>query len=65
MKLGWTDPVTGAFNKASSVQLANSIKTSDDEARRKACWEVRLRRSCEGSAWSGWVWFSVGVCSQV
>ena len=42
MKLGWTDPATGVFNKASSVQLSNSIKTSDEEAKRKACWEVTL-----------------------
>ncbi len=43
MKLGWTDSATGEFNKASSVQLSNTIKTCDDEAKRKACWEVTLR----------------------
>ena len=41
MKLGWTDPATGDFNKASSVLLSNTMKTSDEEPKRKACWEVR------------------------
>ena len=42
MKLGWTDPETGDFNKASSVLLSNTMKTSDEEPKRKACWEVRV-----------------------
>lgn len=29
----------GTFHKASSVQLRNSMRTSDDEATRKACYE--------------------------
>ena len=41
MSLGYKDPVTGEFQKVSSVQLSNTMKTSDDEAKRKACWEVR------------------------
>ncbi|PSC69592.1 peptidase M3 [Micractinium conductrix] len=38
MALGWTD-AQGTFHKASSVQLRNSMRTSDDEATRKACYE--------------------------
>ncbi|KAI9364898.1 oligoendopeptidase [Zopfochytrium polystomum] len=39
MKLGYTDPATGEFVKASSAQLRNKIRTSPDEALRKACYE--------------------------
>ncbi|PNH00062.1 hypothetical protein TSOC_014130, partial [Tetrabaena socialis] len=39
MALGYTDPATSEFVKASSVQLRNSLRVSDDEATRKACYE--------------------------
>lgn len=42
MTLGYTDPATGAFVKASSVSIRNTMRVSDDEATRKACFEVRL-----------------------
>ncbi|KAL4458233.1 hypothetical protein ABPG75_013098 [Micractinium tetrahymenae] len=38
MALGYTD-TQGAFHKASSVQLRNKMRTDDDEAMRKACYE--------------------------
>lgn len=41
MALGYTNPATGEFVKASSVQLRNTMRVSDDEATRKACYEVR------------------------
>ncbi|KAG2444565.1 hypothetical protein HXX76_001310 [Chlamydomonas incerta] len=39
MSLGYTDPASGEFKKASSVQLRNTMRVSDDEATRKACYE--------------------------
>ena len=39
MKLGYTDPATGSFNACSSVQLRTRMRTSSDEAERKACFE--------------------------
>ena len=39
MKLGYTRPSDGEFVTASSVQLRNTMKTSADEAERKACYE--------------------------
>jgi hypothetical protein len=44
MALGYTDPKTGTFTKGSSVQLRNIMRVSDDEATRKACYEVRSGR---------------------
>jgi len=45
---------TGDFNKASSVLLSNTMKTSDEEPKRKACWEVRaMLRSCAVAAGRG------------
>ena len=41
MALGYKDPAGGDFRKVSSVQLSNTMKTAEDEATRKACWEVR------------------------
>ena len=40
MRLGYRDPRSGEFRKASSVQLRNTMRTNPDEATRKACWEV-------------------------
>lgn len=39
MTLGYTHPITGEFIKASSVQLRNLLRTSDDPAIRLACLE--------------------------
>ncbi|GFR51274.1 hypothetical protein Agub_g13582 [Astrephomene gubernaculifera] len=39
MSLGYTDPASGTFRPASSVQLRNSLRVSDQEATRKACYE--------------------------
>lgn len=39
MDLGYTDPESGTFIKASSVQLRNSMRSSDSEPLRKACLE--------------------------
>ncbi|KAI3435664.1 hypothetical protein D9Q98_001722 [Chlorella vulgaris] len=39
MALGYADPQGGAFHKASSVQLRNTMRTSDDEAVRRAAYE--------------------------
>ena len=39
MKLGYTDPKTGEFVSASSVELSIKIRTHTDEATRKACFE--------------------------
>eukprot|EP01065_Artemidia_motanka_P006153 TRINITY_DN13013_c0_g1_i1.p1 TRINITY_DN13013_c0_g1~~TRINITY_DN13013_c0_g1_i1.p1 ORF type:complete len:663 (+),score=219.50 TRINITY_DN13013_c0_g1_i1:126-1991(+) len=39
MKLGYTDPSTGEFQEASTVQLISKMASSDDEAMRKACYE--------------------------
>lgn len=39
MALGYTDPATGEFKKASSVQLRTNMRVNDDEAVRKACFE--------------------------
>ncbi|GLC57208.1 hypothetical protein PLESTB_001198900 [Pleodorina starrii] len=39
MALGYQDPVSGQFKAASSVQLRNLVRVSDDEATRKACFE--------------------------
>lgn len=44
MSLGYTDPASGEFRKASSVQLRNTMRVSDDEATRKACYEVCVWR---------------------
>jgi hypothetical protein len=41
MSLGYTD-ATGTWQKASSVQLSNTVKTNDDEATREAAWQVRM-----------------------
>ncbi|KAJ3076621.1 hypothetical protein HDU98_001630 [Podochytrium sp. JEL0797] len=38
-KLGYTHPETGKFIEASSVQLRSIMRTSDNEALRKACFE--------------------------
>lgn len=35
MSLGYSDPSTGEFKKASSVQLRNTMRVADDEATRK------------------------------
>lgn len=40
MALGYHDPKTGKFEKGSSVQLRNTMRTDASEAVRKACWEV-------------------------
>lgn len=40
MKLGYTDPATGEFKVASSVQLRNIVRVNSDEATRKAAFEV-------------------------
>lgn len=40
MSLGYTNPATGEFTKASSVQLRNTMRVSEDEATRKACYDV-------------------------
>ncbi len=40
MPLGYKN-ADGEFQKGSSVQLSNTIKTNPDEAVRKAAWEVR------------------------
>lgn len=42
MALGYTNPKTGKFEKASSVQLRNTMRTDASEDVRKACWEVKL-----------------------
>jgi hypothetical protein len=39
MSLGYTD-AAGTWQKASSVQLSNTVKTNDDEATREAAWQV-------------------------
>jgi len=39
MKLGYTDPSTGEFHEMSSVGLRNLMRTSPDEATRKAAYE--------------------------
>ena len=39
MRLGYTDPQTKEFVKASSVQLRNTARVSPDEATRRACFE--------------------------
>lgn len=40
LALGYNDPQAGGeFKKASSVQLRNTMRVSDDEATRKACYE--------------------------
>lgn len=39
MALGYKDPVDGAFKPASSVQLRDTMRISDDEPTRKACYE--------------------------
>ena len=39
MPLGYTDSA-GTWQKASSVQLSNTVKTNDDEATREAAWKV-------------------------
>jgi len=41
MKLGYTDPDSGAFVAASSVLLRNLARTSPDKRLRKACYEAR------------------------
>ena len=40
MALGYTNPQSGKFEKASSVQLRNTMRTDASEDVRKACWEV-------------------------
>lgn len=40
MALGYTNPQSGKFEKASSVQLRNTMRTDASEEVRKACWEV-------------------------
>lgn len=39
MKLGWIDPDTGVFQKASSVQLSLIMRTNPNESHRKAAFE--------------------------
>ena len=41
MALGYLNSKTGKFEKGSSVQLRNSMRTDASEDVRKACWEVR------------------------
>lgn len=40
MALGYTNPQSGKVEKASSVQLRNTMRTDASEDVRKACWEV-------------------------
>lgn len=40
MALGYTNPQSGKFEKASSVQLRNTMRTDASEEVRNACWEV-------------------------
>lgn len=40
MKLGYTDPKTGTFTEASSVQLRTTMRVSEDEPTRKAAYEA-------------------------
>lgn len=42
MPLGYTDPVSGEFKKASSVLLANTMANNENESVRKACFEVNI-----------------------
>eukprot|EP00877_Chromochloris_zofingiensis_P006150 jgi/Chrzof1/1789/Cz10g21060.t1 len=39
MNLGYTDPVSGEYKRASSVQLRTQLKANDNEAVRKAAYE--------------------------
>eukprot|EP01061_Rhynchopus_euleeides_P025160 TRINITY_DN405_c0_g1_i1.p1 TRINITY_DN405_c0_g1~~TRINITY_DN405_c0_g1_i1.p1 ORF type:complete len:660 (+),score=294.04 TRINITY_DN405_c0_g1_i1:115-1980(+) len=39
MELGYTDPKTGDFKKSSAGMLGMTMRTNDDEAVRKACYE--------------------------
>ena len=71
----------GVFHKASSVQLRNLMRTSDDEAVRQACyeglrsigphvaggWRVSLRASSKGSQGklSPLFWGGPVTCSHV
>ena len=41
MRLGYTVPGSAEFKAASTVQLRNTMRVDDDEAVRKACWQVR------------------------
>ena len=41
MRLGYTVPGSAEFKAASSVQLRNTMRVDDDEAVRKACFQVR------------------------
>ena len=41
MALGYSDSA-GTWQKASSVQLSNTVKTNDDEANREAAWQVGM-----------------------
>lgn len=58
MQLGYTDGA-GAFHKASSVQLGNTVKTNDDEATREAAWQVRMS-AMRRLVWY-WCFSQVGV----
>ncbi|KAJ3208063.1 hypothetical protein HDU82_002993, partial [Entophlyctis luteolus] len=40
MKLGYTDPITGEFVAASTVQLRSKMRTSESEEIRKSCFEA-------------------------
>ncbi|KAJ3111647.1 hypothetical protein HK100_002621 [Physocladia obscura] len=40
MKLGYTDPVSGNFVEASTVQIRSIMRTSSNEAVRKSCYEA-------------------------
>lgn len=46
MALGYTHPQSGQFEKASSVQLRNTMRTDASEDVRKACWEVSCPTCC-------------------
>lgn len=43
MNLGYTDPVSGEYKRASSVQLRTQLKANDNEAVRKAAYEVCMQ----------------------
>ena len=53
MNLGYTDQSSGEFKRASSVQLRNTMRTNDNEATRKACYEVSYLKAkaalCRGA----------------
>lgn len=63
MALGYTNPQSGKVEKASSVQLRNTMRTDASEDVRKACWEVSPL-TCRPNLVGNSIGLHIGTCAS-